>query len=420
MSNALQGFRRLAVFAVGGFSVGWTVAASLPPLAGDGVTDDTAAIQARLDAGAPLVYLPPPKSCYLISRTLRIGSDTELRLDRFTVVRLAPKSDCPMVENRSYRAGRDVRLALTGGVWDMACAGQSPNAMAWWWYRPQREDKVPKTHDPDHFWGMAMRFSNVEDITVKGVTIRNPTTYGMAFCRMSRFLIDDITFDYRESNPYPGNQDGVHLDGNCHHGRISNLRGTCFDDMVALNANDGACAQEEGPITDVAIDGLFAGYCHSAVRLLSAPAEVRRVTIRNVFGEFFVYAVGLTHYFPERPRGTFDDIVIEDVFMTKAFAPESFGRLSRVDYNPLFIEGPVDVGTLTVSRFVREERNLPTATLFVDPKATVRNLVVRDAKLRNRLKESVRFFDVQGRVDRLTVDNLDLGENCVRGNEKGQ
>ena len=50
------------------------------------------------------------------------------------------------------------------------------------------------------------------------------------------------------------NMDGVHLDGWCHHGKISNLRGTCFDDMVALNANDGQCAQEEGDITDIDID----------------------------------------------------------------------------------------------------------------------------------------------------------------------
>lgn len=92
----------------------------LPPLVGDGVVDDTAAIQARLDSGAPCIYLPPPKRHYRISKTLRIGSGTELRLDRFSVVRLAPGSDCPMVENRGYVGGSDRRIALTGGIWDMA------------------------------------------------------------------------------------------------------------------------------------------------------------------------------------------------------------------------------------------------------------------------------------------------------------
>jgi len=64
--------------------------AQFPPLVGDGVADDTAAIQARLDSGMSCVYLPPPAKHYLISKTLKIGSSQELRLDRFSVVRLAP------------------------------------------------------------------------------------------------------------------------------------------------------------------------------------------------------------------------------------------------------------------------------------------------------------------------------------------
>ena len=400
----------LAAFSFGSSAEG------LPPLVGDGVADDTAAIQARLDSGATCVYLPPPRKHYLISKTLRIGSDTELRLDRFSVIRLAPKSDCPMIENRSYRAGRDVRIMLNGGIWDMANLDQASNPIAWWCYKPPRpKPDLSKPFDPDMFVGMAMRFCHVDAMTVKGVTVRNPTTYGMAFAALSNFLIDDITFDYRTFNPMEYNLDGVHLDGNCHHGRISNIRGTCYDDMVALNANDGICAADQGPITDIDIDGLYAGYCHSAVRLLSAPAEVKRITIRNVHGEFFVYAVGLTHYFPQRPRGTFDDIVIEDVFMSKAFSPESFGRMGRAQYAPIFIEGPVDVGNLTVSRFVRDETCLPIATVTLDPKATVGKLIVRDSKMRNRLAEPVKFFDLKGKANEVVVENLDLGPNCLDG-----
>ena len=104
-----------------------TMAASFPPHAGDGVTDDTMAIQARLDSGVSCVYLPPPEKHYLISRTLKIGSNQELRLDRFSVIRLAPKSDCPMIENRGYVGGDDKHIALTGGIWDMANLEQSPN-----------------------------------------------------------------------------------------------------------------------------------------------------------------------------------------------------------------------------------------------------------------------------------------------------
>ena len=52
-------------------------------------------------------------------------------------------------------------------------------------------------------------------------------------------------FDFNHGHPWALNMDGVHFDGCCHHLRIANLRGTCFDDMVALNANDGICSPEE-------------------------------------------------------------------------------------------------------------------------------------------------------------------------------
>ena len=105
----------LAVFAALALSA--VAMAADGDLVGDGVHDDTAAIQRRLDSGAACVYLPPPQKEYLISSTLRVGSGQELRLDRFTRVRLAPKSNCSMLANRDLVRG-DRNVAVTGGVWD--------------------------------------------------------------------------------------------------------------------------------------------------------------------------------------------------------------------------------------------------------------------------------------------------------------
>ena len=379
--------------------------AQFPPLVGDGVADDTTAIQARLDSGMSCVYLPPPAKHYLISKTLKIGSNQELRLDRFSIVRLAPKSDCPMVENRGYEAGADKRVALIGGIWDMANLDQSPNPQQYGRLDPPKPSPMPKRHENGFFFGMAMRFSNVEGMTVRGVTVRNPTSYGIAFCKTSYFLVDDVTFDYTTWNPIPLNLDGVHFDGHCHHGKISNLRGTCFDDLVALNANDGQCAQEEGAITDVDIDGVYADYCHSAVRMLSTGAVLKRVTVRNVHGNFYTYAVGLTHFFPKRPRGCFDDIVISDVFAAKVYSPEGIGVNSRTNYPPIWVQGPVDVGSLTIRNLSRDERNIPVASIRVDKAATIGRLTVRDCKVINRMEKPLAFFDVRGKVSTSTVEN---------------
>ncbi|MBO7721725.1 MAG: hypothetical protein J6T01_04875 [Kiritimatiellae bacterium] len=378
----------------------WMLA--LAAIVGDGIADDTAAIQERLDSGAACVYLPPPAAHYRISKTLRIGSNTELRLDRFSVVRLAPGSDCPMLENKCYRGGGTNRfVAVTGGIWDADNVSQTGNFM----HLPELRAKIPEKFDPEWFIGIGMRFCHVENVTLRGVTIRNPVTYGIEFAKASYVTVDDVTFDYKKWNPIPLNLDGVHLDGFCHHFRITNLRGTCFDDMVALNANDGICSPEEGPITDVDIDGLYCEYCHSAARLLSAGAELKRVTIRNVHGNFYCYTVGLTHYFPQKPRGVMDDIVITDVFASKEFGPPSMDVWYRRRMPIIEVEGPNDIGNLTVERVYRNETRLPADTIGVDPKATVRRLTVRNCKMDNRTGKPIRFLGLDGKVSQVIAEN---------------
>ena len=61
-------------------------------LYGDGVHSDLPAIQEMLDSGMSLVYLPVPEKNYLIDGTIFINSNQELRLDRYTVIRLADNS----------------------------------------------------------------------------------------------------------------------------------------------------------------------------------------------------------------------------------------------------------------------------------------------------------------------------------------
>jgi len=50
----------------------------LPPIIGDGITDDTEAIQARLDAGIPIII--KKGKIVLISRPLRIPPNYEIKL----------------------------------------------------------------------------------------------------------------------------------------------------------------------------------------------------------------------------------------------------------------------------------------------------------------------------------------------------
>ena len=399
-----RGMMKQMLLAIAAAAVQFVWAEGLPPLVGDGVADDAAAIQARIDSGVSCVYLPPPHKEYLISRTLMLGSGQELKLDRFTRVRLAKGSSCFMLSNRNRETG-DRRIALTGGIWDFDNVSQAPNPQQAHRCDPPVKVAMPDGHDPKFYWGTLMSFKCVDDLQIRHVTFRNPCSYSCQLASVSNFRVDDITFDFDKWNPIRLNMDGIHLDGDCHHGRITDLNGTCFDDLVAINANDGQCSPKEAPITDIEVDGVHAAYCHSAVRILSAGAEIRRVTVRNVFGNFYTYAVGLTHFFPKKPRGTFEDIVIENVFAAKALSPEDIGVRSRVNFPLVWVEGPVDVGNLSIRNFRRDEKTVPVASIRIDPPAVVRQLTVRDCRMNNVLGQTIPFVEQLGKVENFTCEN---------------
>lgn len=387
-------------------------ASALPPLFGDGIRDDTAAIQARLDTGASCIYLPPPAKEYLVSKTLRIGSDQELRLDRYTRVRLAPKSNCPLVANRDWKNGNR-NVAVTGGVWDFDNRSQYP---ALW-----LEQHVGKPYATTHALppaaerpgkdchGFGMDFRRVDGFALRSVTLRNPTTFGFRGERVSNFTVDDVTFDYVTVNPVRACMDGIHFDGGSHHGRVTNLRGACWDDLLAFNSNDTDHTGAEGePITDIVVDGIESVGCHSAVRLLSTGGDVRNITIRNIHGTFYRYAVGLTHFFAwtDRPRGRFDNITIADCSVAKCVQPPNcVAKLSPVGL--VHIEGRLDIGSVKIENLTRVEDAVPEVpTIDVQPVATIENLVIRDCTQVNRTKTPMTFFRNAGKIKTLVKENI--------------
>jgi len=388
-------------------------------LVGDGVADDTAAIQAMLDSGRSLVYLPPPKKEYLISKTLKIGSNTELKLDRFTRIRLAPNSNCPMIQNRDWYFGTNFNVVVSGGVWDFDRLHQEENNYlrrhAYKVAHPELEFYDPANIMPKWNLGVLMRFSGVRNFTAKDLTLRNPTTYGFVLNRAEQFVVEDITFDYSDVDAMsPSNMDGVHLDSNCRFGRIAHIRGTTFDDMVALNCNDW---WDRGPITDIVIEDIYAtGPAFRAVRLLSKTPEapVKRIVIRDIRGKFYTDVVGFTRYWEGgNKRGLIDDVLVENVYASRVASPEVMNkaRKARGDKgrarNPLFqFQGGLDVGRVVFRNIVREETDVPTATFWFNEPARVKEFVLRDVKMVNRTDKPMDFFDGKGKIVHPVFENV--------------
>lgn len=359
-------------------------------LYGDGLHDDTQGIQALLDARTALVDLPAPEVCYLISKTLVIHSNQELRLPRLATIRLADGSNCLMLRNEAFDAeptAADENVAVTGGIWDYNNRGQLPHP----WHFP---------HDgfPDYD-GLCICLRHVRGLHLTGMTLKDPMTFAVTLDFVSYFSVEDITFDFNYGHPWAINMDGVHLDGNCHYGSIRDLRGSCYDDLVALNADEGT----HGPITNVDIDGIFSEDCHSAVRLLSCDCPVKNVHIRNVYGTYYQYCIGVTKFYDGPSEGYFDGLVFDNLFASKAERKPVYRKDGMMVYPLIWFEEDVTVRNVTVSNVFRVEERVKTPTVCVEKNATVENMLLDNVVQENRLGEPFPLLENNGTIRRLSM-----------------
>jgi hypothetical protein len=91
---------------------------------------------------------------------------------------------------------------------------------------------------------------------------------------------------------------------------MRNLQGACYDDLIALNADEGT----GGPITHIDVDGVYCEDCHSAARLLTVKFPVEHIHITNVHGTFYQYCIGITKYYKGESEGYYDGITLDNIY----------------------------------------------------------------------------------------------------------
>lgn len=362
-------------------------------LYGDGITPDTAAIQALLDSGKSQIVLPQPKVCYTIDRPLKIYSCQELVLPRFCRIRLADGSNCHMLENGDQNTGStDIRI--TGGIWDYNNLGQLPNPF-----------HFPQTDFPDYD-GQIFFLKNIRNLTISNLTFKDPTVYACTLDTISYFTVENIRFDFNLGKPRPLNMDGVHLNGNCHFGVLRNLQGACHDDLVALNADEGS----NGPITNITVDGIYAENCHSAVRLLTVRNRVEHIHITNVYGTYWQYCIGITKYYPGKTEGYFDSLVLDNIHASKAprypylHVSEDYCLHGYV-FPLIYIEGETHIKSLAIRDLYRVEECVPVSTIFAGEDSRIENLCIADCSCENKTGNEFVFFENHADIGTLQFRN---------------
>ncbi len=388
-------------------------------LYGDGIHDDAPAIQQMLDSGISAVVLPAPEKHYAIGSTLVIHSGQSLILPETAVIRLLPDSNCYMLINE--KAG-DRHITVSGGIWDFNNQHQHPHPK---WHPTDIRVKIPapfSEDDPrgegasyyqDFYRGRIMRFYGVTFLSIHDLTYKDPIQYCVELGYVEHFTVENIRLDFNYGNPYPFNMDGIHVDGGCHHGYIHNIQGTAYDDMVALNADDGL----SGPITDIEIDGVFAYNSLRAVRLLSTHSPVERISISNVFGTYYQNPVSLTYYhYHHTTRGVMDHISIRNVFASNAPRLPIYQKCVEYQFAFIYIDSRIDIGHVRIENIGRREELGDIETLRVLPDTHIGTLVLEHVHHDNRTGKAVPMMINEGVIDRLYLTDIDCGDSVMLEN----
>lgn len=362
----------------------------IPGVKGDGIHDDTKGIQDLLDSRVATVYLPQPPKHYLVSKTLKIHSGQTLVVDRNAVIKLADHAGAQLLTNSDHVNGND-RITVIGGIWD------GNNLFQTMAYHEDRKNKdLP--YDPNRYIGVLMKFNNVTHLHIADVTFKDPETYAFLGGNLYQFTITNITFDF---NLRKGNMDGIHIAGNSHHGRITNLKGTTNDDLVALNADDYPIFElSVGPISNIQVDGIWAENAHRAVRLLSCRSPVSKIKISNIFGTYQNEAIILSnHWVHPDCTSSFEDISISGIYCTNT--PKT-----RQPHIKLF--APAHITNLSISDYHRTENVSATDNILIEKGVVIDYLALFNASLTNRCEETIHLINNKGSIGTLHLANVHL------------
>ena len=349
---------------------------------GDGVHDDTSAIQELLDKRGTVRL---GDGIYLISKPLIIHGDTHFLLSGRAHLRLKDGANCSLLDNDGlYSDQSNTNIIIEGGIWD----GNN---------RAQQRQRIPNEGCPGDnnedqpcdkqvyisniYTVFMIRLVHTTNLTVKNITFKDPTSYAIHIADAKHFTVDNVYLDYDLALL---NMDGVHIQGPARFGKIHGIHGNANDDHVALCANGTIrSAVTRGAIEDITIDGIYCDNGYTGVRLLSRGDPVRNITVSNIHGAFRFHAVSFTHHYPLRDDMPvlIENVTLNNLFIAKSKKIDSDPLFSRFTNEPLiWFENGVNCKNIVIEKVFRDwsDRRATLPTVYRSENANVENLVVRD------------------------------------------
>ena len=377
-------------------------------LYGDGIHDDTLALQALLDE-CGIVTLNKPAT-YLVSKTLIIHSNTRFEISPGVTFVAAPMSRCALIENEHFRdpSGRDENIEIIGGIWDGNCDAMGLDAVY------EAEHRLDDPFHPDLFKGKLIRFARIDRITLQRMTVKNPVSYGIQIADVYGFVVRDIFFDY---NWHFGTTDGVHINGPAYDGVIENLSGTTNDDMVSLTTYDEPHAEVTlGEIANVYIHNICARNGYSGVRLLSGENyDLRNVRVDGVYGTYRHHAVVISNHNMRPGRTWFEGVVLENIYASKSHTPLGEGCFlyweKGADANAFISIGRGSIcGDMVIRNVFRhQEHSTESPLILCSSKASIKRLYLENIRQTTAEGATAPFFDIRAEIGELIEHDVKDG-----------
>ena len=386
---------------------------------GDGVSDDTNAINQLLLGGKKTIYLPYTGKPYMISEPLVVDSYTTILLADGAEIKLATGANCPMIKNRNQSGSiSDTTIKIEGGIWN-----HNRN------FQVRDDNQSQGAGDPFTTWfGIMFQFCDVQNIKILNLTLKDPVSWSCFLGNVSHFEVRNIFLDFGAKPPI--NTDGIHLSGAAW-GVIDNIYGTTGDDMIALNADDyGVYRLREGDIHDITVSNVFGVNGYRGIRFLTNHSAIYNVTLSKVYGKYYNDVILFS-----RPSGAtgpcnFYNITIENIYAIpdkRCFVINFNANVESVSINNVHrVQNQVDSSVVYGQNFIVQagwiiDKLQITNTKFCDNTfeglseitvyGTVKSLIISDAHHYREKAEyrKGRFIDVRsgGSISSLIMNNID-------------
>ena len=263
-----------------------------PAIVGDGVTDDTLAINTAMGSNAAVMLYEKTAK---IQTSVKIPSDVQLILADSSII-LNNDINLNVVNNNDFGGDENVRLT---GYGTSVIDGNGANQ--------DRDAYLPDTVQ-HHFYGML--FANIVNLRISGLEIKDTAMWGFHVNYSENCLIEHIRFNQLGSKP---NQDGLSISFGTRHTISRYINGNTNDDLCPILNYDYADYNVMG--ISRRQEWLYCRDINHDKRILtgSRGGQTIRIYDNQGFGISNVEVQNLYHYRPADSSFSLSLIIFSDI-----------------------------------------------------------------------------------------------------------